>query len=496
MAIPVTASMLYDLVVCPHRVAMDIFTDKTQQDEPNAFVELLWKKGFLHEKKVMKDLDVSFTDLSVFAGDEKEQQTFEAMQRGDLLIYSGRIHIDGLLGEPDLLRKEGDGYVAGDIKSGSGVEGSEDLSKPKKHYGIQLGLYTDILLRKNLSAGKWGFILDRNGYEVVYDFNRTRGKRNTKTLWQEYEDCLFQAQKIIDKQTRTLAAYSSVCNNCHWYSTCLAQLNDADDLTLIPGLGRSKRDVMMSKVSTIHTFAESDPDSFISGKKTIFPGIGPASLQKFHARAKLIAEGASASPYLTQSLTLPVAELELFFDIEVDPLRDICYLHGFVERHDGDNDTEIFVPYLAEKPTEKAEKQAFTQACEYIQKRQPCAIYYYSNYEQIIYQKLQKKYPDVCTVEDLASLFDPAHTVDLYSDVIQKATEWPTHDYSIKTLAKYLGFEWRDTHPSGAASIEWFHKWTETGNMEIRRRILDYNEDDCRATRVLRDALDNLALLP
>ena len=496
MVIPVTASMLYDLVFCPHRVAMDIFTDKTQRDEPNAFVELLWKRGFLHEKEVMKDVDISFTDLSMFVGDEKEQQTLEAIQRGDLLIYRGRIQTDGLLGEPDLLRKEDGGYVAGDIKSGSGLEGSEDLSKPKKHYAVQLGLYTDILLRKDLSAGKWGFIWDINGNEVAYDLTRTQGKQNTRTLWQEYEDCLFLAQNIIDKQTRTLAAYSGVCKLCHWYSTCMAQLMDADDLTLIPMLGRSKRDVMMPEVSTIHTFAESEPDSFLSGKKTIFSGIGPASLRKFHARAKLIAEGASASPYLTQSLELPVAELELFFDIEVDPLRDICYLHGFVERHDGDNDTEIFVPYFAEKPTEIAEKQAFTQACEYMQKSQPCVIYYYSKYERTIYQKLQKKYPDVCTVEDLESLFDPAHAVDLYYDVIVKATEWPTHDHSIKTLAKYLGFKWRDTHPSGAASIEWFHKWTETGSTEIRQRILDYNEDDCRATRVLRDALDNLALLP
>jgi uncharacterized protein len=76
--------------------------------------------------------------------------------------------------------------------------------------------------------------------------------------------------------------------------------------------------------------------------------------------------------------------------------------------------------------------------------------------------------------------------------VVKKATEWPTWDFSIKTLAKYLGFSWRDTHPSGAASIEWFHKWVETGDPAIRQRILDYNEDDCRATRVLRDALENL----
>ena len=83
--------------------------------------------------------------------------------------------------------------------------------------------------------------------------------------------------------------------------------------------------------------------------------------------------------------------------------------------------------------------------------------------------------------------------MDLYFDVVLPKTEWPTKDYSIKTLAKYLGFSWRDTHPSGAASIKWFHRWVDSGDLEIKQRILDYNEDDCRATRVL---LDGIRALP
>jgi hypothetical protein len=46
----------------------------------------------------------------------------------------------------------------------------------------------------------------------------------------------------------------------------------------------------------------------------------------------------------------------LIFRHAQDPLRDICYLHGFVERHNGDNATERFVPFLAEEPTPQAER--------------------------------------------------------------------------------------------------------------------------------------------
>ena len=36
----------------------------------------------------------------------------------------------------------------------------------------------------------------------------------------------------------------------------------------------------------------------------------------------------------------------------------------------------------------------------------------------------------------------------------------------------------------------------ETGDATICQRILDYNEDDCRAMRVLRDSIDGLTLKP
>ena len=39
--------------------------------------------------------------------DEKERATREAMARRDALIYGGRLSVDKLLGEPDLLRREG-----------------------------------------------------------------------------------------------------------------------------------------------------------------------------------------------------------------------------------------------------------------------------------------------------------------------------------------------------------------------------------------------------
>jgi predicted RecB family nuclease len=132
--VPITASILYDLVNCPQRVALDEFGDPAERDEPNSFVQLLWERGSVFESETIAKLKQPFLDLSSFEVEEKQRLTLEAMQRGEPLIYSGRISADDLLGVPDLLRKEAGGYVPGDIKSGAGEEGGGDDSDGKPYH--------------------------------------------------------------------------------------------------------------------------------------------------------------------------------------------------------------------------------------------------------------------------------------------------------------------------------------------------------------------------
>ena len=487
----ITASMLYDFVQCPHRPTMDLFGDPAERDEINPFIQLLWEKGHAYEAEVVAGFDLPLLDLSEKPGDHRERLTTEAMEQKIPLIYAGRISADDLLGDPDLLRLDGDKYVAGDIKSGGGEEGAEDSATLKKHYGVQLALYTDILERNGLSASRRPFVWDVHGDEVTYDLQEPQGIRNPWTVWELYQRTLEEARRIVGQVQRTKAAYGAPCKLCHWHSACLKELDHAKDLTLLPELGRAKRDVLIEEFATIEHLAVADVEVFVQGRKTVFPGIGPDTLRKFRDRAQLISSVAG-EPYLTKPVSFPAADIELFFDIEVDPMRDHCYLHGFVERRHGDPATEQYVAFFTTDTSSAEEERTFRDAWNFIQERQPCVVYYYSKYERTIWRQLQKKYPSVCSAEEIEALFDPAQSIDLYFDVVKKATEWPTRDHSIKTLAKYLGFNWRDTHPSGAASIEWFDRWITTGDDEIKQRILDYNEDDCIATRVLLDGIKAL----
>ena len=71
LKMPITASMLYDLVACPHRVTMDIFGDPSKRDEVNVFIKLLWERGTLFERETICNLEIPFLDLSSYHGDEK-----------------------------------------------------------------------------------------------------------------------------------------------------------------------------------------------------------------------------------------------------------------------------------------------------------------------------------------------------------------------------------------------------------------------------------------
>jgi hypothetical protein len=204
----ITASMLYDFVICPHRVTMDLFGYLAERDPISPFVQLLWERGHAFEEDVIKGIKVPFLNLRIVPDHERERRTMEAIAAGESLIYGGRIRADDLLGEPDLLRKESNGYVAGDIKSGAGLEGvSEDTDgKPKQHYAVQLALYTDILERRGISGGRIPFVWDIHGQEVAYHLNTSRGPRTPTSMWEDYEFSLDDVLSIASGESITLTS--------------------------------------------------------------------------------------------------------------------------------------------------------------------------------------------------------------------------------------------------------------------------------------------------
>ena len=102
------------------------------------------------------------------------------------------------------------------------------------------------------------------------------------------------------------------------------------------------------------------------------------------------------------------------------------------------------------------------------------------------------------TIDDLNELrrSSPPQWIDVHEHAKRQIqTEGPL---GLKQLAMTAGFSWRDPTPSGEASMLWYELATRDTSPEAllsKTRVLQYNEDDCRATRALRIWLNGPARL-
>jgi len=493
-----TASRLYDYCQCPHKVWRDIHGPQEEKiQETNPFVELLWRKGLQHEQKIIEQIG-EFLDLSHGSLEERFQKTLDAMKNNTPLIYQGVLIYENLLGIPDLLQKlENGSYIPVEIKSGMGYEGADEEAgeegRPKKHYAVQLCLYNELLKKLGFASHDKGKILDINSEEVEYELAAPIGVRNQTTFWEFYTQIKEEIFFLMSNDRKNRPALAGICKLCPWYFSCKKWCEKTKDLSNIFYLGRAMRDIINTDLSleNFEDLASINVQAVIQEKKInkqYLRGIGEKLLTKFRTRAVILSK--TKTPVLHEPVSFPQVAYELFFDIEDDPTQEFVYLHGIYQRT---MEGQRFVSFLAIDVNEESEKRAWGSFWEYIASlpQNDFSVYYFSHHEKTTYKRLQKKYPEIISLDKVEEFFANPNVIDLYR-IIQGQTDWPVGSYSLKSLASYLGFDWRDPTPSGVLSIQWFNEFINTKDEGLLQRILEYNEDDCKATMILKDALANL----
>jgi len=491
----ITPSLLFNYIQCPHKPWRDIYGPKNEESiESNPFLQLLWEKGVQHEKDVISSFTESFEDLHEGTIEERLIRTRKAMDSGKKFIYQGVIQYANLLGIPDLLTLEDGCYYPIDIKSGAGLDGIDEESgeegKPKKHYAVQLSLYVDILIKMGFTSQRKGFIIGADKTKVEYNLDAPMAAKNPETYWNFYHNVRKIVSKLIKNETRNSPALSGACKLCNWHESCKNWCTKNDDLTQLFNIGRKVRDTLnndvdVSTVKGLLSLSIGDLMNQKEGSRGFLTGIGEATLKTAKRRANILTQ--NSPPVLYSSLNLPEVKYEIYLDLEDDPTQNFTYLHGLYVRT---KERKEFKYFVAKEFSDKAEKEAWAKFWAYIKSlpENNYAVYYYSAHEKTTYKKLQRKFPDVVTMAEVESFFTNKNVIDLYQ-LVSKYTDWPLGSYGIKSIATYLGFKWRDESPSGALSIQWFNEYLKTKHESILNRILDYNEDDCIATMVLKDKL-------
>lgn len=478
--------MLRDLWLCERRVHHDLHSPPALRDATSAFVEMLWASGVRHEARILAGLPGVVTDLRDVPRVARLGATREAMAGPADAILGALLDTGDRIGLPDLLVRRDGGWTAADVKAGAPLQA--DGRRPKVEYAVQVAHYADMLREMGDGEGGTAIVIGPDGERITYDLDAAidRDGATPRSLTRELTA---RARQVIDGGAETRGALSAACALCLWRTACTAELETLDDLSLIAGLGRSLREAIAPIAPTVLALAGLDIETVAApGGRTSLKGVGASRLARFQDRARLL-KTPGAAPYARRPLDLPRPARELHLDLEADPSIPLTYLHGILERRIGADDR--FVHFFADGPD--GERDAFAAAMSYLTEDPLAVIYHYSAFEPIAYRALQRRHPSVCSPGDIEALFARDRAVDLLLHVVMPDTEWPTRNVSIKTLAKSLGFRWRDAEAGGAASIAWFADYQETGDPAVRRRIVEYNHDDVIASAVL---LDGLRALP
>ena len=214
-------------------------------------------------------------------------------------------------------------------------------------------------------------------------------------------------------------------------------------------------------------------------------GVGEATAFKVKRSAKAWHTG---KPVVIKKPRFRKAKIEIFFDLETAKEDEELgvkeasnYLFGMLIR----NGKEKFIPIVAKSL--KHEKQALYEFLNYIKKLDDYVLYVYTSYEKGQFERMFDQYKVPKNMQNL--VWD--HLDDLYDHVIG-CVIFPTIGNGLKNVAKFLGFKWRQTDVTGSESMAMYLEYEKTKDKKILQKIIDYNEDDVVASRVVKDWLEHI----
>jgi len=458
-----TPSLFYQYSKSPHWIWYDLYGDQSKKNELPELAQKMIDEGVLHEQEYIQSLNVTKIDPSL-SEEEAEIKTLEFMKSGEELIYQGVISCinDDIKfnGRPDILKKCAGSSNFGDyFYMPIEIKSSTKCEKPE--YKKQLMLYSIILGKiQGYQPTEAGFI-NRKKDSIACSL--------TDKLLSSTNETIAEILEII-RGKKPPMKITSVCKETPWYDVLLNEAKSQNDIALIYKVDAASLEALRQEgISTLIDMANCDIDSL--------PKIKGASSETLH-RAKKQAISLLNNQFSKLSTPdIPDAKTKIYFDIEGDPLLGIQYLFGLLIVKPGQE--SIFKYFIAEKP--ENEVDMWSEFIEWLKAENlmDFKVYHYHHYEKTYLNKLKDLYG---SNEQLDNFI--VNLIDL-SPLCLKSFIFPTYFYSIKDIAKHLNFTWQHEKAGGGQSILWYERWLETGDRKVLQDIINYNEDDVRATEFL-----------
>lgn len=460
----VSANALYLLHKCERRLWLRTHAP-TLAAPPSDFDRLIWEKGREHEQAVRD----RFGDVAgpIFHGQRVEDAAAEtarllAETRATLYqpLFLAR---DGTrVGVPDFVFREDGGLVVHDAKLAVNLDEHREIALQMAHYAhlVEDALGTPAA-RLEITNGKLEVIevpaLDGDGYEHAV---------------------ARAAELISGRAEPTLIKSHSTCAECPFYDHCWPQAVAERRIEVLVDVNAKVAPLLHDLgIRTIEELAAREPHEIrIKG----IAGMAEAIVAEARAHRE------------DRAVWLAPPELPgyplVWFDLEGDPegeeVDKAIYLWGLAVDDGVHTPKPEAIVADGDDLGGRRAWERFVQRAQEVFARHPQARWvHYHSYEKVWVRKYLELYgaPAGFAERMEAALFD------LYYKVVRKAVRLPLHSYSIKKVAQWVGFRWRNPESGSAWSIVQYQQARASRDAAERARligeIVSYNQDDLEAMR-------------
>ena len=488
-----SASDIVNFMGCAHATSFDSGNLTT----PNVFppdddsAVLLQEKGIEHELAYLARLrGEGRIVVEIPAEGTLEQRvdaTRRAMRDGPDVIYQGAFLVGRWHGYSDFLLRRDD-MVSSFGPYAYDVADTKLARSAKAKHVLQLCVYAEMLAaEQGVMPAEMHVVLGTG--EVA--------SLPTAAVVHYYRQARERFEAFVDS-TPSMSGTDPCghCRFCRWIDRCDAEWEATDHLSIVAGMGRSQIAAIRSiGLDDIGGLAALQPNGRI-------PGMQPGTVAKLSAQAKLQHHQRTTGERRVEILPavegrgfgrMPLPDQgDMFFDMEGDPLFDggLEYLFGIVAFDDAGEDR--FHAFWAHD--REAETTAFEALMDFVTERiarYPNAhVYHYAAYEETALKRLAMYHGT--REKEVDDLLRGDRLVDLYK-VVAESIRTSEPRYSIKNMeAFYLPGGRQGEVKTAGDSIVIYERWRQLGDEAMLQEISDYNEIDCRSTRMCRDWLLSL----
>jgi predicted RecB family nuclease len=255
------------------------------------------------------------------------------------------------------------------------------------------------------------------------------------------------------------------CQVCEFRRRCRKQAEEADDISLLAGVG----DKELKKYNRKGIFTLTQLSCAFRPRKRS-KRVKQAGYARYSALQALAIREKKVHVYGIPDL--PRKPVQVFLDAEGNEDGTFAYLLGVLVV---EGDSQKMHSFWADSADE--EVQAFDAFLDLLENYEDFGLFHYGSYEKALLKRMRR----VVARKGLADrALDKALNV---LSVIHAHVYFPTFSNGLKDVAGHLGFSWTAENASGLQSLVWRARWEEDRAPVWKDKLLAYNAEDCAALK-------------